>query len=153
MKREKRFGLLGLCLVLGILFAFSGAASGAFIYETTDFITGVEGVTYDFYAAEDAPFTYVATLSDLSFGLLGFDYISLSISTATETLGFIEEPGSFQFMVVPGAHYFANVFGVGTGEYETGLFGLQISQVPIPSTLLLLGGGLIGIFSLKRRRS
>jgi hypothetical protein len=30
--------------------------------------------------------------------------------------------------------------------------GLSINQVPIPSTLLLLGGGLAGIFGLKRRK-
>jgi hypothetical protein len=43
------------------------------------------------------------------------------------------------------------MFGVGSGQFHAGLYGLQVNTVPIPSTLLMLCTGFIAVVALKRR--
>jgi hypothetical protein len=129
------------------------------IFETTGWITGVEGVTFDFLA-DQSPYTYQATLSDLSEEpFFGFDSLFLSITTATDLIDSIIGPGSFIFAAIPGETYFANVFGTGggtgvgtvVGTVGAGLFGVQITTVPIPSAIFLLGAGLFGLVGLRKK--
>ncbi len=58
----KKIGLVIMAIVLLSIPQFAGAST---VFETAGFITGTDGVTFGF-EADTAPFTYKATLSDLS---------------------------------------------------------------------------------------
>jgi hypothetical protein len=127
---------------------FAGAST---VFETTGWILETDGLNYEF-VADTAPYTYKATLSDLSEAPnFGFEFLYLSITTATDTVDSIVGPGSFTFAAIPGETYFANIFGTGGGIQEAGLFGLEITAVPIPPGLILLGSSLLGLVLLRRR--
>jgi hypothetical protein len=129
------------------------SAGASTVFETTGWITESTGLIFEF-DADTAPFTYVATLSDLSEApYFGFDFLYLSISTATDTVDSVVGPGSFSFLATPGETYFANVFGTpdGTTEAGAGLFGIEIKAVPIPPGLILLGTSVFGLILLRRR--
>ena len=143
-----KIGLVIMAIVLLSIPQFAGAST---VFETTGWITGTEGVTFAF-EADTAPYTYKATLSDLSEDpFFGFDFLFLSITTATDTVDSIVSPGSFSFDATPGETYFANIFGTGGGAVGAGLFGLEITAVPVPPAVLLLGSGLLALFALKRK--
>ena len=138
-----------------MLFVIPSSAGATTVYETTGWITETEGVVLDF-TADISPYTYVATITDLSVSpYFGFDFIFLSISRATELIDslYVEGGhGSIAFDVLPGETIFANIFGDGGGLFDSGNFGLQINAVPIPPALMMLGSGLLAIVALKRRK-
>lgn len=148
MKRKAQVTILVI-----ILFAIPSFAGASLVYETTGWITGTEGVVYEF-TADVSPYTYEVTLSDLSTApFFGFEFLFLSISTATDTVASpLIGPGSFSFEATPNETYFANIFGIGGGDVGAGLFGLEVTAVPIPSTLMLLGSGIFALVALKRKR-
>jgi hypothetical protein len=126
-------------------------AGASLVFETTGWITETTGLSYEF-VADTAPYTYLATFSDLSEDpFFGFDFLYLSITTATDPVDSIVGPGSFSFPAIPGETYFANVFGTGGGDVEAGLFGLEVTAVPIPPSLLLLGSSLLGLVLIRRK--
>lgn len=143
--------IVGVILAIVLLSTpqFAGATS---VFETTGWITGTEGVTFDF-EADTAPFDdYKVTLSDLSTDpFFGFDFLFLSLTTSTGTVDNIFGPGSFTFDATPGETYFANIFGTGGGTVGAGLFGIEITAVPVPPAVLLLGSGIFALFALKKR--
>lgn len=120
------------------------------IFETTGYITGVEGLSFDFDTDDNAGMLK-AFLSDLSYGPLAFDFLGLSISTATQTLGAIDAPGRIYFQGDPHTTYYANIFGVGAGDFDIGRYGVQVEPVPIPPSLVMFLSGLFLIVVLRRR--
>ncbi|WP_372682461.1 hypothetical protein, partial [Desulfosarcina sp.] len=99
-----------------------------------------------------APYTYKATLTDLSEDpFFGFKFLFLSITSSGNPVGSIVGPGSFTFDATAGKTYFANVFGTGGGTQEAGLFGVDITAVPVPPALLLLGSGLFALLTLRKK--
>jgi len=140
--------LVSLAIACLLIPNYAGAST---VFETTGWITETTGLTFDF-VADTAPFTYTATLSDLSeTPIFGFDFLYLSITTSTDTVDSIVGPGSFSFLATPGETYFANVFGTGGGDVGAGLFGIEIKAVPIPPGLILLGTSVFGLILLRRR--
>ena len=143
-------------LAIACLLIPNYAGASTVVFETTGWIdeTTGSGLTFDF-VADTAPLTYMATLSDLSEApYFGFDFLYLSITTSTGTLGSIVGPGSFTFEAVEGlTTYFVNVFGTpdGTTEAGAGLFGVEVTAIPIPSGLILLGTSVFGLIILRRR--
>ena len=64
MRRKKTFRFLGVMLAALVLSIPIGVHA-ATVFETTGFITGVEGVSHPF-TADVGPFEYEATITDLS---------------------------------------------------------------------------------------
>ena len=140
--------LVSLAIACLLIPHYAGAST---VFETTGWIQETIGLNFDF-VADTAPFTYKATLSDLSEApFFGFDFLFLSITTSTDTVDSIVGPGSFSFAAIPGETYFANIFGTGGGTVGAGLFGVEVTAVPIPPSLILLGSSLLGLVLFRRR--
>jgi len=140
--------LVSLAIACLLIPHYAGAST---VFETTGWITESTGISFDF-VADTAPFKYRATLSDLSVDpFFGFEFLYLSITTSTETVDSIVGPGSFTFAATSGETYFANIFGTGGGTIGAGLFGINITAVPIPPSLILLGSSILGLILLRRR--
>jgi hypothetical protein len=123
-------------------------------------IQGFKLEVYPFFANE-TPFTYEATLVDLSDiipGLppgtkTGFEMLSLSVTNQDgDPLGSANFSGSFPFPVNEGEKYYAWVNGNTGDTYFMGAYEVTVAPVPIPTTLLLLGSGLIGLIAIRRKR-
>jgi hypothetical protein len=168
MSRSRKFASLTSLVIAAFIFSFACSAEASVAFETTGFLSGTNGATYSFTVGQEdfstlrfsnsdtvaAPSPYQITLSDLSFGLLDFDYLALSLSTAKETLASLVGPGSFTVNLTPGVTYFVNLFGAGGGTFNTGLYGVEAAQasaVPIPGSILLLGSSLLSLMAYKRR--
>jgi len=128
--------------------------SASVVYEQSVWITGTQGFNFDL--PDLTPGSYKSTLTNMSVEnepFFGFDFLGLIVSTGSETLGYIFKPGSFFFEVTPssGTNFFANIFGDGSGLFDTGLAGIEISKVPIPATLILFASGLVGLIGIRRK--
>lgn len=98
--------------------------------------------------------TYIATLTDFEFPLAMIS-TGMSVTTATDLKGSLMAPGSFSFEATQGEAYFVSFFGfAGTSTFlpPLGQYGIEISQVPVPSAVWLLGTGLLGFVGLSRRK-
>jgi len=149
MKAKHFFWVLALSLVL----ITPHCVGATLVWETTGWITGSGSESYSFVADKE-PYTYQATLADLSVApWFGFDFLFLQVSTSTKIAGSIGSPGSFTFIAEPGKTYFASVFGnaINTGA-NTGYFGVEIKTIPIPATLMLLGSSLVGMMVIRRKQ-
>jgi len=106
----------------------------------------------------DAPGTYQATLTDFVFPN-PLKRIGMNITTATESLGMLTEPGFFTFDAKPG-NYFVSFFGK---AHHLGQYGIDISRagspsivsspVPLPAAVWLFGSGLMGLAGVVRRKT
>jgi len=174
MLRKQKMFLVMLSITFFIVPAFANAAiiTETEDFEVVEFITGEGGEIYPFTVDIVPTGNCVARISDLSNGLLEFYYLSLTITTSEwPTIGFtdtildpnLDDP--ILFATSPDVQYFAVVYGQSIGDIDdiddcccdsgTGLFGLRIEAappVPIPTTLFLLGSGLIGLIGLRRAR-
>jgi len=142
-----------LAILVITLFVIPSQAPASTVFETTGWTIGTQGFNYEFIA-DQTPLTYNVTLSDLSEApFFGFDFLYLSITLGGTIVDSIIGPGSFTFEAVPNATYFANVFGTGSGQANAGLFGIEINTaaIPIPTTLMLFGSGLLGLIYVRRR--
>jgi len=97
--------------------------------------------------------TYIATLTDFEFPLAMVS-TGMSVTTATDLKGNLTVPGSFLFEATQGEAYFVSFFGFAdtSTSFPLGQYGIEISQVPVPSAVWLLGTGLIGFVGLSRRK-
>ena len=100
----------------------------------------------------DAPGTYQATLTDFVFPN-PLKRVGMNITTATESLGMLTEPGFFTFDAKPG-NYFVSFFGK---AHHLGQYGIDISRtgspVPVPAAVWLFGSGLMGLVGVVRRKT
>jgi hypothetical protein len=160
MKKTFCMAMVALVLVIGI--PASGFTSS--VVDTVGWIDGIDSIDMEFYV-DVAPQTYTVTLSDLNWtSYTGFDLLTLSISSSTETLAVLtiidtaadlfNESGSVNFTVENAPDtLFASILGIGSGSLERGKFGIDISpSVPVPATVLLLGSGLVALTALRRRK-
>jgi hypothetical protein len=140
---KKHLSVLAGLLVLASLFSTNANASTA-VYEDVGILSGLDFNTKPFEIADAG--LYEATLTDFEYpGGVGFDYLSLAITSSTEMFGFVEltggiTSGMFTFYADPGT-YFATIIGETTGTL--GLYGVDITAVPEPSTWLMLMIGIV----------
>jgi len=94
--------------------------------------------------------SYKATLTDFEFPI-PMVATGMSVTTATDLLGSLLAPGSFNFDATPGK-YFVSFFGFAdTSAPQLGNYGIEISQIPIPAAVWLFGSGLLGLCLISRR--
>jgi hypothetical protein len=100
--------------------------------------------------------SYMASLTNFDFPASMID-TGMSVVTATQLLGSImldsttPAAGSFTFDATPGIY---SVAFYGTADPSTasqlGLYGMEISQIPIPAAVWLFGSGLLGLALVSR---
>ena len=117
------------------------------LFETQEFFTDSFFVCCG--GVESGP-PYRATLTDFEFPE-PMDQSGMAVTTATELLGSLNAPGSFTFDATPG-EYFVSFFGEAGASTSYGMYGIEISQVPVPAAVWLFGSGLIGLVGMMRRR-
>ncbi len=138
--------LLSLAIACLLIPQYAGAS---IVLEETDFMFGVSGENYSFLA-DQTPLVYKVTLTDMEFPA-AFDFLGVAITTSTDIIAQLLTPGTTTFDVEFGTTYFANVLGIAATPPGTGLFGIKIEPVPIPSSLILLGSNVLGLVLLRRR--
>jgi len=123
------------------------------IFETTGWIIGSDENNYNF-VADEQPLLYEVYFTDLSEPPMSFDFLSLTLSSATDTIFTLLEPSMTTFTAELGATYFISVEGVAAEPFGGALYGISISTAPVPepSTILLLGSGLAGLAWYGRKR-
>jgi hypothetical protein len=113
------------------------------LFQTETFFTD----TFEIFEAG----IYKATLTDFEFPV-PMIATGMSVTTATDSLGSLLAPGSFNFDATPG-DYFVSFFGFADlSAPQLGQYGIEISQVPVPAAVWLFGSGLIGLVGVARRR-
>lgn len=137
-----RRGLVQAVVAAALLMAPQGATATT-ILEETGFLFGFSGETFTF-VADETPLVYEVTLTDFEFPS-AFDVLAVAITTSTEMVAELLAPGMTTFTAELGTTYFANVLGSADDSSGAGLFGLEISTVPNPPTLLLFASGLVGL--------
>lgn len=95
--------------------------------------------------------SYKATLTDFEFPM-PMVATGMSVTTATDLLGSLLAPGSFNFDAMPGK-YFVSFFGFAdTAAPQLGQYGIEITQVSVPAAVWLFGSGLLGMIGIARRK-
>ena len=95
--------------------------------------------------------SYNATLTDFEFPA-PMIATGMSVTTATDLLGSLLAPGSFNFDATPGK-YFVSFFGFAdVSAPQLGQYGIEISQVSVPAAIWLFGSGLLGMIGIARRK-
>jgi hypothetical protein len=140
--------LIKLIMVALLYVGFSLQAQAApVVYGDNGFILGTGYHTHKFNI--EASGTYKVTLTNFEFPAY-LDQLSVSINTYDDEINQLTLAGDVTqdylfFDAEADTTYFANVFGVGSGVLELGLYGINItadnltpSAVPLPSSLLFL---------------
>jgi hypothetical protein len=138
--------------------ALAAHASTVTPFATTNFVIGSETLNQPFMVTEAG--TYKATIADFgnSTPFDTFDTLLFAVTT-TGPISFVDIADGagtmdmFTFTGTPGVQYWANIVALLGSPTAVGLFGAEVSLIPIPPSLLLLGSGLLGLVVMRRRRS
>ena len=137
-------------LTIGAWFFTAGNSwASMVVYEEVELFDTLS-VLNDTFTVTDAG-THMATLTDFDFPEL-MAQSGMAVSTATELLGSLNAPGSFTFEATPG-EYFVAFFGEAGASTSYGMYGIDISRVPVPAAVWLFGSGLLGLGAIKRKKA
>ena len=146
---KKVFKIIAVTIGAFLITAGHSQANAAAVYDKVELFQ-TETFFTDTFTVIDAG-TYMATLTDFEFPV-PMIATGMSVTTATESLGSLLAPGSFNFEVTPG-DYFVSFFGFAdVSAPELGQYGIEISQIPVPAAVWLFGSGLLGLVGIARRR-
>ena len=167
---KKNFKLAA--MTVGAMLITSGNVWAATVYDKVELFQTETFFTDSFDISEAG--VYIATLTDFNFPVPMID-TGMNVTTTTDSLGSLMAPGSFKFNAMPGT-YFVSFFGTaGTADIFTprqskgcfsrkshhrcsppktqlGMYGIDISAVPVPAAAWLFGSGLIGLAVVARRK-
>ena len=132
-----------------LLFTAGNSWANTVVYEEVE-LFDTQTVLNDTFTVIDAG-TYIATLTDFEFPE-PMDQSGMAVTTATELLGSLNAPGSFTFDATPG-EYFVSFFGEAGASTSYVMYGIEISQVPLPAAVWLFGSGLLGLIGIARRKA
>ena len=138
-----------LLMLIIAVFLVPACAGASTVLDETGFIFGYSGENYSF-VADQTPLVYKVILTDFEFPA-AFEFLGVAITTSTDKVAELLEPGETTFNVELGTTYFANVLGEAAESPGAGLFGIEVAMVPIPGTVWVFGAGLIGIVGMRRR--
>lgn len=136
------------CVLIYLLIAHNAVA--ATVLDETGFIFGFSGETYSF-VADQTPLIYEVTLTDFEFPA-AFDFLGVAITTSTDNVTELLSPGMATFFPEFDTTYFVNVLGRAADPVGAGLFGINITSVPIPPSALMFSSGFLGLVLLWRKR-
>ena len=134
--------------IVALLVTAGNSWANTVVYDKVElFQTGV--FFTDMFEISEAG-SYKATLTDFEFPI-PMVATGMSVTTATDLLGSLLAPGSFNFDATPGK-YFVSFFGfANTSAPLLGNYGIEISQIPVPAAVWLFGSGLLGLCLISRR--
>ena len=134
--------------IVALIVMVGNALANTVVYDKVElFQTGVF-FTDPFEITEAG--SYKASLTDFEFPM-PMVATGMSVTTATDLLGSLLAPGSFNFDATPGK-YFVSFYGFADmSAPQLGQYGIDISQVPVPASVWLLGSGLLGFIGISRR--
>ena len=160
-------------ITMGAMLITSGNAWATTVYDKVELFQTETFFTDRFEISETG--VYKATLTDFNFPVPMID-TGMNVTTTTDSLGSLMAPGSFKFNATPGT-YFVSFFGTaGTADIfsptqfegcfsekshhccfppktQLGMYGIDISAVPVPAAAWLFGSGLIGLAFVARRKA
>ncbi len=152
----KKIGWVTMIIVLLSIPTYAGAAP---VLDKTIGVLGSSWFTYSFVV--DPGTQYKVTLTDFE-EAARFDYLSATITTGSYTLAKLSilpsstnlsEFATFTADPKVETTYFASVLGDAANDPPgAGLFNINITAVPVPPALLLLGSGLFALFALRKRK-
>lgn len=122
------------------------------VFEVVDTISGGPEVKSYAFEIDDLGTAYASSLTDFVFPFDAFEYLSMAIVKGSNLLGAVHGTGSFSFMPQEAGTYTALVFGVPTGNYAMGSYGITVSAVPEAEDWAMLASGLALIALRLRRR-
>jgi len=106
---------------------------------------------YQFHVSD--PGTYSVTLTDLLQPLNDFSFLAVAITKGKkDLLTLLLGPGTQTFNIDKPGGYRATVFSLVSNDPGAGLYSLNVSAVPLPASVLLLGSALVGMLAMGRRR-
>jgi hypothetical protein len=134
-----------------LLFTVGNSWANTVVYDKVELFQ-TETFFTDTFEIFDAG-SYMATLADFEFPAVMTD-TGMSVTTATESMGNLLAPGSFNFNATAGK-YFVSFFGIAAASapLQLGMYGMEISLIPLPAAVWLFGSGLLGLFLISRREN
>jgi hypothetical protein len=145
--------------VLGLSALLAGVAQASTVLlGDTTLVTGSETSVYSFEAPGPGTLSIQLTNLDWPQALSSLSFLA---ATPNHVLSSWSDPGTMftqSIQLAAGGRYFADVMATAGGPLDLGAYSLCMtftptgSTVPLPSSGLLLLGGLAGILALMRRR-
>lgn len=159
MKKFRFANLAGAALLLLCVHSVQAGTVNIAGYGDGSIVQSVLGVwSFSGEISFSEPGEYNFQLIDLSVGV-AFDSLSALISTTAEevvSVSFVEGvatgPRRLTFDVVEGGEYWLSILAITDASVNTGVFGLEVTPVPVPPAFAFMLTSLLGLAAYARQR-